>query len=170
LFLAATTGKEAFAFVGGVTLFNQALLWALKGGAAVGPEDGGVDHWHIPVTALIKRLPDRVKALAEAEGIEQSVDIAGKIHEAVFHEYAETPLVTLSVELTPDNAKTVSKGTLSQNASIPILENFTDWPMHKPVKAGLYLLSVESSPPFINKNEILSLKPPEKNTEINVGA
>jgi hypothetical protein len=170
LFLAATTGKEAFAYVGGVTLFNRALMWALNGGAAVGPEDGGMDSWHIPVTALIKRLPDHVKALAEAEGIEQSVDIAGKIHEAVFHEYAETPMVALSVDLIPDEARLVSKGTLSQNATIPILEDFVDWPMQKPVQAGLYLLSVESTPPFINKNEILSLKPPEKNKEINVSA
>jgi len=168
LFLAAATGKEAFARVGGVTLFNEALMWAVRGGAAFGPEDGGSGKWHVSVTALISRLPNRVKALAEAEGAEQSVDIAGKPIEAIFHEYAVVPMVDLTVALSPEEAKSVSRGTLKQNATVPVVEDFDDWPMHMPVEAGLYLLSVEAPAPFTSKDDILLLNPPEKRTEISV--
>lgn len=168
LFLAATTGKEAFARVGGVTLFNEALMWALRGGAAVGPEVGESEKWHISVNALNKRLPDRVKTLATREGVEQSVDIAGKPNDAIFHEYSEIPIVDLTVALGPDDAKSVSKGTLMYDASLPIIQDFKDWPMHKPVEAGLYLLKIEASPPFTNKAKILSLKRPEEYAEINM--
>jgi hypothetical protein len=168
LFLAATTGKEAFARVGGTTLFNEALMWAMRGGAAVGPEDNESEKWHVSVTTLIRRLPERVKALANLEGAEQSVDLAGKPTEAVLHEFDAAPMVDLTVALTPEEAKSFSKGTLKYNASMPIIEDFDDWPMHMPVEAGLYLLSVETSPPFTNKTEILALKPPDKNAVINV--
>ena len=170
MFLAASTGKEAFARVNGVTLFNEALMWALRGGAAAGPEDDGVDNWHVPVTELIKRLPDRVKALAEAENVEQSVDIAGKINEAIFHEYADIPSVDLRVELLPNEAKPISKGTLKQNASEVIVEDFNDWPMQEQVEAGLYLLSIQADAPFVSKDEILRLEPPTKSTSVNVEA
>lgn len=168
LFLAATTGREAFARAGGVTLFNEALMWAVRGGAAVGPEDAGIGSWHVSVTSLISRLPNRVRALAAAEGADQSVDIAGKPIEAVFHEYAEIPKVDLTVALLPDKAKSVSRGTLKQNATVPVVEDFADWPMHTQVEAGLYLLSVEATAPFHDRDEILPLKPPERYTEINV--
>jgi hypothetical protein len=170
MFLAAGTGKTAFARVNGVTLFNEALMWALQGGVAVGPEDGGIDNWHVSVTELIKRLPDRVKALAEAEKVEQTVDIAGKIHEAIFHEYASVPSVDLRVELLPNEAKLISKGTLKQNASKVIVEGYCDWPMYERVEAGLYLLSIQADAPFVSKDEIMQLIPPTKFAEVNVGA
>ena len=169
LFLATATGKEAYARIGGVTLFNEALMWVLNGGVAVGPEDGRIDSWHIPVTELIRRLPDRVRALAVAEDAEQSVDIAGKIHEAVFHEYPRAPKVDLHIELLPEDAKPLSRGTLKHNASRVVVENFADWPMQEQVDAGLYLLNIQSDAPFKNKDEILRLDPPEKTTEVDVG-
>ncbi len=168
LFLAATTGKAAFARVGGITLFNEALMWALNGGVAAGPEDEGINCWHIPVTELIKSLPDRVKALALAEGADQSVDIAGKIHEAVFHECPTAPKVDLRINVVPDEAQAVSRGTLKMNATDVIVENFVNWPMHEHVDAGLYLLNVEADGPFVSKDKILRLSPPAKTTEVNV--
>lgn len=170
LFLAATTGKEAFARIGGVTLFNEALMWALKGGVAAGPEQGVSDSWHIPVTKLIKALPDRVKALALAEGAEQSVDIAGKILEAVFHECVATPKVDLRINLLPDEAKAVSRGTLKLNASDPVVQDFVDWPMQQPVDAGLYLLDVQADTPFSSRSKILNCSPPGMTEEVDVRA
>lgn len=161
LFLAAGTGKQAFAREGGVTLFNEALLWALRGNVANGPE-AGINCWHIPVTALIKQLPDRVKALAAKEGVEQSVDIAGKIHEAIFHEYVFAPKVDLRIDLSPENAKPVSKGWLKLNAQIPVIEDFSNWPMQQSIDAGLYLLDIKTIAPFQPKSDLLDIKPPSK--------
>ncbi|MGB5487341.1 MAG: hypothetical protein WBN06_08130 [Lysobacterales bacterium] len=168
LFLAATTGKEAFAFVDGVTVFNKALMWALKGGVATGPEDNGIDKWHIPVTNLIKSLPEKVKSLALAESADQSVDIAGKIHEAIFHQFPDAPQVDLSIDLIPSEAKTSCTGTLKRDATIPVIEDFADWPMHEKLDAGLYLLNVKAEAPFTNRDQILQLVPPEKSTEVSV--
>lgn len=168
LFLATGSGKAAFARVNGITLFCEALMWALNGGVAAGPEDDEINKWHIPVSQLIKRLPDRVKALAEYESVEQTVDITGQIHEAILHEYTGTPSVNLRVELLPDEAQSISTGTLKQNASDVIIDDFNDWPMQEQVEAGLYLLSIQASAPFVSRNEILRLVPPEKFTTVNV--
>lgn len=168
LFLAAGTGKEAFARVNGITLFCEALMWALNGGVAAGPEEDEINKWHIPVTQLIKRLPDRVKALAEKENVVQSVDIAGKIHEAVFHVYKDTPSVDLLVDLLPNAAQPLCFGTLKQNAKHIIIQNFNDWPMQHKVEAGLYLLSIQAGVPYLGRDEILSLVPPKNYTTVNL--
>jgi hypothetical protein len=167
MFLAATTGTAAYARVDDVTLFNEALLWALRGGAATGPE-AGVDCWHVPVTALISRLPERVKALAMRAGVEQSVDIAGKIHEAVLHELPAPPKVDLRIDVRPEAARLVSRGTLKQNADAVVVQDFAAWPLQRQVDAGLYLMSVESSAPFVGRNKLLNVKPPTETTEVSV--
>lgn len=169
LFLAAGTGKQAYARVGGVTLFNEALLWALRGNVANGSEMG-INCWHTSVTTLIKQLPDRVKTLAAKEGVEQSVDIAGKIHEATFQEYVTTPKVDLHIDLSPENAKLVSKGCLKLNAQIPVIEDFSNWPMQQSVEAGLYLLDIKTTAPFQPKSDLLDIKPPSKLAAYDVTA
>jgi len=170
MFLAATPGKAAFARVGGFTLFNEALMWVLRGGGAVGPDpDHGINNWHISVTALIKHLPERLKTLGKPEGVEPPVDIAPPINEAIFHEYAAAPKVDLRVDLLPEAAKSVSKGSLKFNASVPIVKNYSAWPLHQSVDAGLYLLNIKTSNPYKPKKDIiLDLKPPEKHAEYDM--
>lgn len=167
LFLAATTGRPAYARPGGVTLFNEALMWALGGAAATGPEES-IPSWHVPVTQLIRRLPERVKTLALAEGAEQSVDIAGKIHEAVIHELSKPPTVDLHIDVRPEPARTSSRGTLLQNGTNPVVDNYSAWPLNKPVDAGLYLINIQSSPPYQNRSEIIDVKPPAATKEFEV--
>ncbi len=169
LFLATGTGKQAFARVGGFTLFNEALLWALRGNVANGPEPG-INCWHVPVTALIKQLPDRVMKLANDEGVEQSVEITGKMHEAIFHEYVSVPKVALHIDLSPENAKAVCTGSLKRNAQIPVVENFTDWPMQQSVDAGLYLLDIKTTAPFHAKSDVLDIEPPSTQAAYDVTA
>jgi hypothetical protein len=161
LFLAAGTGKQAYARVGGITLFCEALLWALRGNVANGPE-AGINRWHVPVTALIKQLPDRVNTLAAQESVDQSVDIAGKIHEAIFHEYVGVPKVNLHIDLSPQNAWPVSKAWLKLNANIPVVENFSNWPLQQSIDAGLYLLDIKTAAPFQPKTDLMDIKPPSK--------
>ncbi len=166
LFLAAATGEAAFARVNGVSLFNEGLMWTLNGGGAAGPEKNRTKKWHVPVTELIKTLPERVKALAEAEGVDQSVDIAGKIHEAVFQEFNSPPKVDLKIELLPNRAASLSKGTLKLNGTKVIFQDFGNWPSQDQVDAGLYQLSIQADPPFASKVELLQFKRPQEIAEI----
>jgi hypothetical protein len=167
LFLAAVTGKEAFARVGGVTLFNEALMWGLQGNAGT-KTVAGVKNWHISVTALITQLPDRVKVLAGNESVEQSVDIAGKIHEAVFHEFAVPPNVDLKIILSPSEAIGVTRGWLRFKGSVPIVENYSDWPLQQSVGAGLYTIEIQTSDPFKPIFEPLDVRPAEVRAEGDV--
>jgi hypothetical protein len=167
MFLAATSGNAAYARPGGQTLFNEALMWALDGKVAVGP-DAQFTDWHIPVTELIKYLPDKVKALAMAEGVEQSVDITGKIHEAVFHECVFPPQVELTIDLQPDIAYPHYSGQLQLNGNQTIINNYVNWPLTQHVVAGLYLLDLQAQAPYANYREILQLKPPKKSVNVRV--
>lgn len=168
LFLAATTGTEAFARVDGVTLFNEALMWALRGGVAVGPPHGTDGAWHVPVTGLIRALPDRVRELALAEGAEQSVEIAGKVHEAVLHEYPSAPLVALTVNLLPGDAGDHCTGTLKLDASIVVRDVISEWPLKDSFEAGLYLLNVKADAPFADKDRIIRVNPPATDENVSV--
>lgn len=167
MFLAATTGCPAYARPSGLTLFNEALMWALGGAAAAGPEEQ-TPRWHVPVTQLIRRLPERVKTLALAEGAEQSVDIAGKIHEAVFHELSKPPTVDLHIDVRPEPARPLSRGTLLQNGTTVVVNDYSAWPLSKPVDAGLYLLNIKSSPPYQDRSGIIDVKPPVATKEFEV--
>jgi hypothetical protein len=167
LFLASITGKPAYARPNGRTLFCEALLWALGGGAVASPEDGGLDAWHVSVATLLKALPARVSALAQAEGAEQFVDVAGRPLEAVFHEYKTPPDSDLRVELAPPEAKTKARATLKFDDQI-LVDALAEWPLERRVAAGLYRLDIVSDPPFLRREKILNIKPPSHATSINV--
>lgn len=167
MFLAATTGTEAYARIGGVTLFNEALLWSLRGHNASPPEDNFSDAWHVSVQGLVKRLGFRVKALAELEGAEQTVDPAGRLNDAVFHEYPDTPAVYLQIDLIPDTANNKSKGSLRNDNEVLINEQL-DWPIVSQVAAGLYEIQVTSPTGFKSFNKFVSLMPPQANPKIDV--
>jgi Caspase domain len=169
LFLAAATGTAAFARPGGLTLFADALLWALRRGALAAPEDDGVSAWHVPVTSLIRRLPDRVQELAAAEGAEQSVDIAGKIHDATLQQFAVAPIVDLRIDLEPEPARQATRGTLRPGGGVPVVSGYSAWPLQQPVSAGLYMLSVEADAPFVGLDTIFDVRPPATTKGITVG-
>ncbi len=160
LFLAAATGSLAYGEQGGVSLFNEALMWALcHAGAADGPESNN-QYWHVTVTKLIKILPDKVMALAEAYGEIQSVDVAGKVHEATLHIYPDTPTVGLCIDLDPEDAQIRSCANLVPDGGQAILTNYNQWPLVTDLPAGLYTLSINTSTPYNDLSKILYLKPP----------
>jgi hypothetical protein len=169
LFLAATTGTAAFARPGGVTLFADALLWALRTGALAPPDDG-LDAWHVPVRELIHRLPDRVQALAAAENAEQSVDIAGKIHDATVQRFPATPRADLRIDLDPEPARPASRGTLRPGSGgVPVVSGYSAWPFEQPVDAGLYMLNIQADAPFVGVDAVLDVRPPATRKGITVG-
>lgn len=168
MFLAATTGTQAFARVGDVTLFNEALLWGLRGGFANAPENNFSEKWHVSTLELVKRLRLRVKALAEAENAKQTVDPTGRLNDALFHEYPQTPQVDLRVNLLPPAATLGSQGLLENGQEVIIAQNVNSWPMEERVDAGLYKIRIDTPEGYKNYSDFLSLNPPDENREIDV--
>jgi Caspase domain len=170
LFLAATTDSAAYGKPGGVSLFSEALSWALKdAGAAQGPNNSS-DAWNVSVTGLIDFLPDKVKELAEQHNEEQSVDIAGKVHNALFHQYADPPKVQLNIYLSPQAAEPKSTWTILNNDFNIVFANQSQWPIVEKVDAGLYQFKVSTVNPFVPKVALLDVKPPSHNQSIEVDA
>jgi hypothetical protein len=162
------TGKPAFARVGGITLFNEALMWGLRGGIAAAPEHGLSTQWHVSVLELIKRLQPRVKALAQAENAEQTVDPTGRLNDAVLHEFAATPKCDLRVDLLPAAATAGSLGSLRHGQRGMIVDNVSDWPLVRQVDAGIYEIKIDTPDPFADFSDFLNLEPPAQNPQINV--
>jgi hypothetical protein len=165
MFIAAVTGTQAFARIGGMTLFSEALLWGLRGGIAALPDEALADSWHVSVLELVKRLPLRVRALAEAEGAQQTVDATGRLNDALFHEYTATPKVDLHLNVLPPDIAANCVGSLRHDRQGFVLQNVAAWPIEQQVDAGIYEVKIDvpNAPnPF---TEFCSFRPPAARKE-----
>jgi len=168
MFLAATTGNAAYAHVRGQTLFNEALLWGLRGGIAAPPDPALSKKWHVSVLELVKSLLPRVKALALSERATQTADPAGRVSNAMLHEYVSTPKVDLRVALSPVDAVRVSTGSLRHGQLGMVVENYTNWPLERPVDAGVYEMKIEVTNGFRSYSDLLMIKPPNEIRNIDL--
>ncbi len=92
VFLAASPREQAFAEIGGTSLFNQALAWILEGRHVANEPSALCDHWHVNTGLLINTLAPRVKELALHHEAEQLVDVTGNPNPGVLHTYDVIPL------------------------------------------------------------------------------
>jgi hypothetical protein len=168
LYLAATTGKPAYARVNGITLFWEGLKWGLEGGIAVEPETGVSTNWHVSAHGLNKRLKPRVAALAEAENAEQMVESEIRFDDVLFHEYLAIPKVEVSVDVAPATAAAASQGALMNALDQPVMQTVNHWPMTKRVEAGIYKLTIEPPAGFKRYSEFETIRPPMVTRQINV--
>lgn len=168
MFLAATTDTLAYARINGVTLLNEALLWGLRGGIAATPDPVFSGKWHVSAHELVKRLLPRVKSLALAEGADQTADPAGRVTDAVLHEYSNPPKVDLRVALSPDAAVPVSTGSLRHGQLGMIVDNYKNWPLVRPVDAGIYEVKIDTTNGFKGFNDFLTFKPPTEDRNIDL--
>ncbi|MDH5323304.1 MAG: caspase family protein [Gammaproteobacteria bacterium] len=168
LFLAATTGKPAYARIKGITLFWEGLQWGLNGGMAVEPEDGVSENWHVSAHGLNKKLKPRVSELAEAENAEQLVDSEIRFEDALFHEFVTIPKVDVTFDVSPAAAAAGSQGTLSDENDQPIMQTVNLWPMSDKVDAGIYKLKIVPPAPFRPYSKFETVKPPAVARQIDV--
>ncbi len=168
MFLAAATGTEAYARIQGVTLFNEALLWSLRGNNASAPEEDFSNFWHVSVQGLVKRLGFRVQALAEAENAEQTVSLDGNPIDAVLHEYEAPPSVDLQIDILPETAAASCKGSLRHDVHGILVNEQNSWPIEGSFEAGLYEIQVTSTDEFKSPTKFVSLTPPDENPRIDV--
>jgi Caspase domain len=168
LFLASSTRESAFADVNSTTIFCQALLWALRGAAAVG-NDESCDVWHVPATRLINLLPKRVRALLAGKPEEQQVDVAGHVLDMVVQQFEQPPEVEMEVNLRPEAAASGAVAELLFEGEVP-REVAPSWPLRFTGAAGLYQLTVTTSVPVPSEaKKLLSVAPPVFHDFIEVG-
>jgi hypothetical protein len=168
LFLASSTRESAFAVIGGTTLFSQALLWALRGAAALGPEGGVSDEWYVGLSRLNTLLDRRVKALAGAHGEDQNVDPTGRFTDAVIHRFAQPPPVEVFLTLKPLAA--AAQGALLFNGDATQAHQWEVWPFQDRLHPGLYALKVTPQPPFRSPgSSLVNVTQPEFTQEVEVG-
>jgi hypothetical protein len=160
LFLASSARQNAFAETDGTSIFSRALLWALRGGGAAGP-DNHCDMWHVGTTQLIQALPQKVKSILADYAEEQNVDVTGRVLEMVAQRFTDPPPVDIVVNLRPEDAQPPPIAELLFDGKEPPLNVSMQWPLRYRGPAGLYLLSVLAQPPFgPNKTRILNAAPP----------
>lgn len=167
LFLASSSRESAFSEVGGTTLFSQALLWALRGAGATGPDET-CSEWHVPATRLIKLLPQRVLELLSAHGEEQQVDVVGRVLEVVTQRFDGPPVVDVEIAIRPEDATPVPVAELLFNAVDPLPIGST-WPLTFRGEAGIYQLKVKVAAPLTkDTTRLLNVTPPGYRATIEV--
>ena len=166
VFLSSSTRENAFADPQGLTIFTQALLWALRGAAAVG-KDETCPVWHVSSTRLSQVLPTRVKALAQAGGADQSVDLTGKPLDVVVQQFEQAPQVDIEVAVSPADldpppvAQLRFEGTQAGDGRAP------GWPLKVRASAGIYELTADVAGPTPRQGRKLFVaQPPSCQDEV----
>lgn len=168
LFLASSTRESAFAERGGTSLFCRAVLTALRGDGARGPDEGSGNEWTVPVSRLVELLHDSVQELAGEHGEEQRVDITGRVNEAVIHRFPKEPDVHLQLSMDPEPAAASAKIELLLNGNTPVNPPPSEWPIDQRVPAGLYQLKVRFHDHYNNVSTLLNIKPLEYTDNVEV--
>lgn len=159
IYLSATTGTSAYGQPGGTSLFYQSLDWCLRdGGASVGPDPTN-DKWHVSVNRLAEWLPKKTMSIARASGVEQFADVAGRVTPSTFHHYDEPPIVDVSVQLSPEQARACSTATLKDESLNDVMSGQTNWPFQTEIPSGNYVFKVETLPPYEDKAMIIECTP-----------
>jgi Caspase domain len=164
---AAAPGTNAYGVPGGQTLFGQALLTCLSGGAGEEVEnEAGDPEWRISSGSLLRALADCTEQLAADYGTTQDCEPAGrlgKLYDTIHVQLDETPDVELFVEVVP--------ATASQDTSVEVLDlaqrgdalpcPLSPHPYRRPFKAGFYTFkhyNSPSQPPQVSR--LTQLNPP----------
>ena len=120
---------------------------ALRGGGAKGPDERSA-HWYVPVSRLVELLNAAVNDLS-AGRVEQSVDITGRVNEAVLHRFELPPDVRVVLSLDPAAAAASTRASLLFDGNEPpVVNGASTWPVEVTVPAGLYILRVDTEAPF----------------------
>jgi len=141
LFLSSSTRELAFADPRSLTIFTQALLWALRSAGATGPDET-CPEWHVSSTKLSQVLPSRVRELLGGAGGDQSVEVTGRANEAVVHRFADPPQVDIEAVVSPDGLDPAPIASLLFEGTAPVQVD-PSWPVRVRATAGLYQLVAE---------------------------
>lgn len=158
LILASESGSQAFGVVGQTSLLMMALKDGLDGSAAVGPEEGLSDEWWVGTNSLVSHLGSRVSELAEEYEVDQKVDIAGRVRQAVLQRFAEPPRARLTVHGTAPVTNEAVVEVLFDAQSPPVTAG-ESLPFSCDIPAGLYLVRVDAPADQVGQ-KLVNLVPP----------
>lgn len=146
LILAAGPRETAFAEVDGTSLFSQALLWALRGGAAEPSRDSDTEWW-VRGGTLAQELQDRIDQLTSAHAVRQQVEPIGRSAPVIVQRFPGPPECDMEVTLRPPDAAPPPRVHVLRNGDteIPLTAG---WPLRGRLPAGLYLINVDVEPPL----------------------
>lgn len=169
-FLAAATQQQSFGRRGGLTLFCEALLGALRGDALSPPSPPLCDAWHVSASSLSEALARRVAARAREAGEVQTVHhfTRGLSPHAVLHRLDGRPRVDLTVRLAPPDAAPVTTASVYCESGSPVPDVPAGWPLVMQLEAGLYSLALDTRQPYRRFTRPINLVPPGVDLEAKV--
>ncbi|HCL4007342.1 caspase family protein [Pseudomonas aeruginosa] len=165
LFLSASTGEQAFAKPGKLTLFCEALMSALVEGHAASSDGERSSPWLVSTSGLQMYLRKAVELLAEQYDEKQLVECTGIFNDEVFHECERAPDVDLRIQIKDGLVAADYSAKLSHLDRV-LYENHTAWPLCTKIPAGLYKIEVTTLTTNQKDSDNLKLSPPSRMKEL----
>jgi hypothetical protein len=167
VFLSSGSRENAFADPGGLTVFAESLLWALRGAAAVG-RDESCEAWHVSTTRLTTVLPPKVRELARAGGADQSIDLTGKPLDVVVQQFEQAPQVDVEVALLPAGLDPPPVAQVLFEGRDPVAVD-AGWPLKFRGSAGIYQLTADVAGPAPKRGlKLFAAQPPSCRDQVEV--
>jgi hypothetical protein len=168
-YFASVPGTVAYARRGKQTLFSQALLECLGGGAAELRDVGGQERWTVTHMSLHQRLAEYVPELAAEAGADQSLRSDGFGADAVVHYLDAAPTVRVELEVDPVDALGFAKVAILDDAGgpatrAPLPKPLAPHPYETELPAGIYTIRAQIEPANASYADLLGrarpLRPP----------
>jgi Caspase domain len=149
-YFAAVPGAVAYARPGVQTLFSEALLACLNGGAAELEEVEGEDRWTVTHFSLGDKLAERVREIAADAGAVQWIRSDGFGTNAPLHYLDGPPRVDVELEVVPSGALEWARVAILDDSGAPAAELPTPLapnPYATTLPAGVYAVRAAIDPP-----------------------
>lgn len=166
VFFATFPREMAWAKIGGVSLFNEGLLNALRKEAAAPPQ-GASENWCVTTSSLARALNDHV---VRASGdLSQKVHLSGHMGTTneVLHEYSAPPLLDLTITLQPEAAYEVASANIDQDDT-NIVADAREWPIKRELPGGMYIVHVHAQPDYPDATRAHTLTPQDRAKEVTL--
>ncbi len=149
IFFAALPGASAYSLPGRSTLFSEALLKALSGGAGEPTDDAGRVRWRVSVGSLIPALKAYLEEMSRAYGEMQGVSAGGAVDVNTVVTYLPTvPDVNVVIEIVPAESVAEAVVTVPNDAgtNVPVPAPLNPHPYSSVWLAGYYRIGATFVP------------------------
>jgi hypothetical protein len=160
------------------TYFAQALVSCLQGSALQGPDSQSTlpfaqQYWHASVLYLLEALQEAVTVIAAGDKEVQDPVLGGKTRRAIFCASPTTPIVTLVLDVNPDEAaKAAFAELLDWTGKTQVRPRVPCWTRPLTIAslpAGIYQLALSASEPYKPESPIrVEARPPVWKQSITV--
>jgi len=149
-FFATVPGDAAYGRPAATTLFMDALIACLEGGAADLLEIDGREAWRVGAHGLTSALSEHLPELANQAGVAQEYRADGMGPNFFLHELADPPAVPVELTIRPEDAidhAAVSIRNEEGDAACEVPRPLDPHPYHLELPAGYYMIGADVVPP-----------------------